>query len=220
LDKIAMFNRLTLINILLVIALFFLTKETMQIWVHAPEKTGSSSNKKTIQKAGQPPLVRRASPPKNSFRVISEKNLFHPQRKWGEGVKKEEQNQRLFSGKTPSKEIILYGILIFGDHKIAVLGDRKAPAKDKGIKKVGVGDSFDGFQVEEISANMVILKNEDESETIQLYKHKEARQITPSRPVTRRPTPAPRPPRTPKKPKSSPKKSLPKIFRGALDRQR
>ncbi|OGW15004.1 MAG: hypothetical protein A3G93_14810 [Nitrospinae bacterium RIFCSPLOWO2_12_FULL_45_22] len=214
-----MLNRFTFINIILVVVLLLLAWQTVQLWYQAPKEVGSSPTRKTPGKIGQLPLARRSSPPKDSFRTISDKNLFHPQRKWGEGIKKEEQRQGLFPEEIVPKEITLYGILIYGDQRMAVLGESNIPRQDKGIRKVSVGDSFAGYKVVEISADTVILKNEGQTKTLVLYKTKTDRRIIPSPPVGMPGSPSLNPPLGPGRPGQPPNIPLPEIFRGALQKQ-
>lgn len=217
-----MLKRINLINILLLVILFFLARQTLQLWSHSTKKAGSSTSRKTTEKTGQLPLEQKVGAPKDSFKVITEKNLFHPQRKGGEGTKKEGQRESIFPEEIVTKEITLYGTLIFGDYRIAVLGESNVPRQNKGIRKVGIGDSFAGFQVVDISPNKVILRNDNETKTLFLYKPKGDRRISLSPPVTNWPIPSsplPIPPPIPGKPEVSPQKTLPEIFRGALQGQ-
>jgi hypothetical protein len=211
-----MFNRLTLINILLLIILFFLLKQTSQLWFHNPTAIHSIKPKKTSKRDGQISLGKKAIPPKSSFDIISDKNLFHPERKWGEGVSKEGPKKNVLPNITSNKEVILYGVMIFGNQRIALLGEGSPSAKrSKEKKKVSIGDTFAGYQVVEIYPDKITLQREGQLKTLDLYKPKKDRRISLPQPTTRsrvRP-PARLPGRS--RAKRSPRKSLPEIFRGA-----
>jgi hypothetical protein len=92
------------------------------------------------------------------YAVISEQNLFHPERK----VPPEKQTEKVI----PKPDLFLYGTLIMDDTSIAFVEDRKAPYSTAGRGKrqraLKKGDSLSGYILSEIEANRIVLvKGED-----------------------------------------------------------
>lgn len=100
--------------------------------------------------------------------MISEANLFHPERKIPAEKKAAEQQQQL-----PKPEFVLYGTLIFDDAGIAFLEDMKAPRNTPGRGKrqmaLKKGDTLSGFILKEIDVDKVVLTRGDEKYTILVH---------------------------------------------------
>ena len=104
----------------------------------------------------------KTAPPQSSspvdYAVISEQNLFHPERK----IPLEKQPEKV----VPRPEVFLYGTMIMDDKSFAFIEDKKAPYSTPGRSKRQItlkkGDSLNGYTLREIEANRIVfVKGED-----------------------------------------------------------
>jgi hypothetical protein len=96
------------------------------------------------------------------YAVISEQNVFHPERKMPPDKQQEKAVSR--------PDVVLYGTLVSDDLSIAFVEDRKAPYTTAGrgkrqitLKKGGV---LRGYTVTEIEADRIVLSREDDKFTV------------------------------------------------------
>lgn len=159
-------SNINLINIILTGALIFLLNyvllpffnKSMQYTLPVIKKhegLDSGSNKKPDQTKTPSPL---------DFMVITEQNLFHPERKIPVEVKEAQP--------LPKPDFVLYGTLISDDTNIAYMEDKKSPNSTPGREKrqtpVKQGDSISGFTLKELSEDRVIMVRGEERLTVYL----------------------------------------------------
>lgn len=113
--------------------------------------------KKTIDGEEELP-VENQLPSITEYTIVSEENLFHPERRIPP-EKKEEQ-------PLPKPEFVLYGTLITDDTRLAYLEDLKSPRNTPGRGKRQIvlkkGDSMSGFTLKEIEAEQVVMVRGEE----------------------------------------------------------
>jgi hypothetical protein len=97
------------------------------------------------------------NPPMQDYAVISEKNLFHPDRIIP--VEKKEVTM-------PRPEFVLYGTLIVDNVRIAYLSDKKAlrTTPGRGTRQVGlkVGETLSGYTLKEVLPDGAVLVRGDD----------------------------------------------------------
>lgn len=102
------------------------------------------------------------TPSVTEYTVISEKNLFHPDRNIPIEKKVEQP--------LPKPDFILFGTLITGGTSLAYLEDLKAPRSTAGRGKRQIalkkGDTLSGFTLKEIEADKIVMVRGDETITI------------------------------------------------------
>lgn len=105
-----------------------------------------------------------ASPSMSDYLVVSEQNLFHPDRKIPPEKKEAQQ--------LPKPELILYATLISEGMSVAYVEDKKNPKTTPGrgrrqtvMKK---GDAVSGFVLKEIENDRIILARGDETMVVHL----------------------------------------------------
>lgn len=102
------------------------------------------------------------------YAVISERNLFHPERHIP--VEKEEKKDEKQIATKP--DLILSGTLIDGDMSIAYIEDKKSPystpGRGKRPRSVKKGDSIEGYILKEIEADRIILAKGEEKLVLRL----------------------------------------------------
>jgi hypothetical protein len=96
------------------------------------------------------------------YAVISEENLFHPDRKIPVEKKAEQP--------LPKPDFVLFGTLITGGARLAYLEDLKAPRSTAGRGKRQIalkeGDTLSGFTLKEIEVDKIVMVRGDETVTI------------------------------------------------------
>ena len=108
---------------------------------------------KSEGKASQPQI-----PSITEYAVISEQNLFHPERR----IPPEKKEEAVL----PKPDFVLYGTLISDDVKLAYLEDLKAPrstaGRGKRLTSMKKGDSMSGFTLKEIETEKVVMARGEE----------------------------------------------------------
>lgn len=127
------------------------------------------------------------------YKIISDENLFHPDRtivKFVPPTKPEE--------KLPPPDFVLYGTMLTDSVKLAFIDDKRAPyntpgSQQKRSRTLKVGDTLSGFTVKEIDHEKVIMARN--SEEIILKKSASSDKPAPGQPQQRSSPTFPRSPR-------------------------
>jgi len=102
----------------------------------------------------------------SDYMLISEENLFHPERRIPPEKKVEQP--------LPKPEFVLYGTLITNDTGFAYLEDAKAPRSTPGRGKRQItlekGDTLSGFNLKEVKVDSIVMARGEEKITIYVYK--------------------------------------------------
>jgi hypothetical protein len=100
------------------------------------------------------------------YGIISEENLFHPERKIPPEKKEE-------AALLPKPDLVLYGTLIAGDMSLAYVEDLKDPRTTAGRGKRQIalkkGDMLSGFVLKEIDPDRIVMVRADEKLTISVH---------------------------------------------------
>lgn len=149
-------------------------------------------------------VTEEALPLPPDYSIITENNLFHPERKFVIKPKVEEK-------PIPRPDFVLYGTLITGDVKVAYMEDLKSPyttsGRGKRQRSVHLGEIVSGYSLSEIYNDRVVMVRGDdriEVRVMDLSKQKHQKVPTPQPPQKapdlrnrRTPVPAPQtPPQT------------------------
>lgn len=93
------------------------------------------------------------------YTIITEQNLFHPDRKMVAGSAKAGEH-------LVRPDFVLYGTMITDDSSIAFLDDMKAPRATPGRGKrqwaLSIGDKLSGYTLSEVYADGAVMVNEDD----------------------------------------------------------
>jgi hypothetical protein len=117
------------------------------------------------------------------YAMISDKNLFHPERK----IPLEKQPEKV----APKPDVFLYGTLIADDASYAFIEDKKAPYSTPGRGKRQItlkkGDHLGGYTLSEIEATRIVLVKGEERVVVMLDDREKRRTSeTPAAPATTR----------------------------------
>ncbi len=165
-----MFSKMWLINICLAgLAIFFGTK-THEIWVRGEkavpkmqvaQKTEPSS--RVSERA-----VKKRVPSESSYEVVATRTLFSPER--AEFIPPEpdpEPDVMQLSGF--GKKITLYGVVMMGDYKSALVSNPFNEPGERQNKWVKAGDTIGQLDVTEIQKERILLAEKGEKYEILLY---------------------------------------------------
>jgi hypothetical protein len=126
---------------------------------------------KVVQEAN---LAKESTPAASpaDFMVVSENNLFHPERK----IPPEKKEEKAL----PKPELVLYGTIVSEDLTVAYLEDKKSPKTSPGRGKrqtvARKGDIFGGFVLRDIEQDRIVLSRGEEVMVVRLTeagKHRE-----------------------------------------------
>jgi len=173
------FSRIWFINVSLAVLVVLFGIMSFNVWLKADEtvpevQTDKSSEKPLPVKS----VIERTMPPEATYGIVAEKNLFSSTRLESAQVKQEPGQFKI-----SEKMIFLYGVVIAGDRKQALISNPdpapqagKPPLRDKWVK---VGDTMGNFSVKDIRKDRIILTDGGSVHEIPLYdKNKPARQKT------------------------------------------
>lgn len=167
-----LFKNVTILNILLIAAIILMANYTVLPLLHIDIKYTLPFQKKTVDEKEVMP-VEHNPPSPSDYMIISEANLFHPERIIPPEKKEEPP--------LPKPDIVLYGILIADDISLAYIEDLKAPRTTQGRGKRQIplrkGDTFSGFTLKEIETDKIVMVRGEEKMTVFVH--------DPHRPKTR-----------------------------------
>jgi len=130
------------------------------------------------------PVSQKEIQPREGYKLIAEKNIFHPDRKEFAAVATDQ------SRSSVRPQIALYGIVVGGDFQSATIVNPGRPLQkgEREPKTVKVGDPIGDYKVEKILEDRIVMTNGGDSFEVLLYdpgapkKRIEAK--TPTQPVT------------------------------------
>jgi type II secretory pathway component PulC len=124
--------------------------------------------KKSAPKAENPPAVEKNKEPAplRSFIVISEKNIFSPERKDFPILATAEK-----SNPVTRPQVILYGVTIAGEYQAASLASPGRPLRkgERETMTVKVGEKIGGYHVAKIQPDRITMESNGDSFEVLLY---------------------------------------------------
>jgi hypothetical protein len=153
-----LFKNITLLNVLLMAAMAFMTTYSILPLMHINLKNALPAQKKVLvdkEAAGTEHPV----PSPSDYLIISEENLFHPERR----IPPEKKDE---PPPLPKPDIVLYGTLITDTISVAYLEDLKAPrtTPGRGNRQIALkkGDTLSGFILKEIDVDKIVMMRGEE----------------------------------------------------------
>jgi len=148
---------MNVLNGLLAAAVVTVASFTVLPFLNLDTQMSLPAAKETAERSGEKSVLPQNYSPAD-YSVISEQNLFHPERK----IPPEYKNEKAI----PIPEVVLYGTLIMDDISIAFIEDKKTPYSTPGRGKRQIalkkGDNLNGYILREIEANRIVMvKGED-----------------------------------------------------------
>ena len=152
------FKIVTLLNTLLLGAIIFMVTYTLLPFLNMNIQYTLPAQKKAV--GGEEANQAEFSPPSPSdYTLISEENLFHPERRIPPEKKVEPE--------LPKPDFVLYGTMVSDDLNVAYLEDLKAPRTTPGRGKrqtaVKKGDVFGGFTLIQVAADSIVMVRGEET---------------------------------------------------------
>jgi hypothetical protein len=139
------------------------------------------------------------------YAIISEKNLFRPDRtEWVI----DKPDTKMMDKQVDIDKLSLYGTIIIGDRKSALIHDKKAKKKDKKSELYSLGDYIGGYILAAIDEKRVVLDYYGAKVTLYLHEGKEPPKDLPPPPPEEKPKPKTARKKVKKKDKNAMKKSL------------
>lgn len=139
------------------------------------------------------------------YAVISERNLFRPDRtEWII----ENPDAKIVDKKINPDKLELYGTIIIGDKKSALIHEKKSKKKDKKTEVYSLGDYIGGYVVSAIDEKRVVLDYYGEKLTLYLHEGKESTREDTLPPPEEKPKPKPKPKKITQKAEKKEKKDM------------
>jgi hypothetical protein len=171
-------KNISLINILLISVATLFASYILLPLLEVKVKFSTPSPKKNIETVEEEE-TQAQTPSIAEYAVITDGNLFHPERKIPVEKKVEEP--------LPKPDFLLFGTLITDGVSLAYLEDAKAPRNTAGRGKRQValkkGDSLSGFTLTKIEPDKVTMMRGNEKIVIAISDHPRERTTAPSTPA-------------------------------------
>lgn len=169
----SLFKNINLLNMLLAAVLILMADHTILPFMNANIRYMLPSPKKAVETKEEKP-AEHSPPSPSDYIIVSEENLFHPERKIPAEKKAEE-------APLPKPEIVLYGTLIADNTSLAYLEDLKAPRSTLGRGKRQIvlkkGDTLSGFTLKEVDPDKIVMVRGEEKIVVHV--------LEPGKPKTR-----------------------------------
>ncbi len=192
-------RNVTLLNVLLAVALVLAS-----IGIICPAMRVSNTFKlpRIVPKEAvlpEKPPEEGTQPLPTDYAVVSEMNLFHPQRVIPIDAKKD----------LPKPELFLCGIIMYGNQRVAFVEDKKNPTTSPGRGKrqteLRKGSVYAGYSVKEINTDSILLLRGEQSVSVYLMNQaKRGGKGATSAPAEAMTSSAPRPPSSSPAPPAAP----------------
>lgn len=182
-----LFKNITLLNLLLAATLALMAHYTILPLLNINVKYRLPSQKKisVVEKAAE---TEHQIPSPSDYIVISEENLFHPERRIPPEKKEEVP--------LPKPDFVLYGTLITDTVSLAYIEDLKAPRNSPGRGKRQIalkkGDTMSGFMLKEIDVDKIVMMRGEEKMIVPVSDTQRAK--TPAATATPQPASIPQQP--------------------------
>ncbi len=194
------------LNIILIVCAALLAVGAFTPYFYAQVKYSIPVAKLPPAEEEKPAETAASSPSMSDYMIISELNLFHPDRKVPPEKKEAQQ--------LPKPELILYGTLMADGMNVAYVEDKKNPKTSPGRGKrqtvMKKGDAISGFVLKEIENDRIVLVRGDETMVVHLNQGDKPRTSdVPTATPAGRPAPTPQPVVKPAQPTPVPAKPGP-----------
>jgi type II secretory pathway component PulC len=187
-----------ILNFLLMFVVLMVSIENYDTWTQRFELLPEHQEtvKKSAAKVENPPAVGTNKEPTSlrSFIVISEKNIFSPERKDFPMLTVEKSNS------VTRPRVILYGVTIAGDFQAASLANPGRPLK-KGEREtitVKIGEKIGGYKLARIQPDRITMESNGDSFEVLLYDSRNPKkrmevktEVKPPAVISTQPAPAP-----------------------------
>ena len=185
-----LFRSLTVLNLALVAMILFTAGLVLFLaFVSDPGITASESAK-AVKVPGIAEPAQAKGPEMKDYAVVSEQNLFHPERR----IPADSRDEAL-----QKPDVILYGTLITDSVKVAYLEDRKSPysTPGRGPRQMTLtqGDKLSGYTLQEVQETQITLVKGSDRIVVRLESPDKRKSGQASaKPATGRPSPDRPPP--------------------------
>ena len=189
-----------ILNLLLMFVVLMVALENYDTWTEPIELLPEYQEtvKKSPPKAENPPAVgtNKDLTSLRSFIVISEKNIFSPERKDFPMLTVEKSNS------VTRPQVILYGVTIAGDFQAASLVNPGRPLRkgERETMTVKIGEKIGGYKLARIQPDRITMESNGDSFEVLLYDSRNPKkrmevktEVKPSTVTSTQPAPAPPP---------------------------
>lgn len=174
-----MFSKVWLVNLCLAGLALFLGLKTYDLWT--TEEKPPVPEMQSPQKEGRYPrvakssVVNRGRVRESAYKGVAQKNLFSPDRAEFIPEEPEKPEPEVKKLSLLGRKITLYGVMIMGDYKSALISNPFREADERKNKWVKPGDTVGELEVIGIEKARILLAEKGEKYEIPLYDEGRAR---------------------------------------------
>ncbi len=176
-----------ILNLLMLFMVLMVAVENYETWtkpIELPPASQETVRMPAPKDENTPMVVNKEPTSLGSFIVISEKNIFSPERKDFPILGAEKSNP------TPRPQVILYGVTIAGDFQAASLSNPGRPLRkgERETMTLKLGERIGGYKLARIQPDRITMESNGDSFEVLLYDPKKPKKRTGVRTETE-PTP-------------------------------
>ena len=176
--------KIWLINFFLVAGVIFFGLKAYGVWSEGKKSPLEIGPMKEALPWSEKKTAKKGMPPESEYKIIVDNSLFWSDRSAQRPQEQEKKKAQSMDVKAADKRLLkqlkaahmltqLYGVVIVGDHREALVseisGDTRKKVSDSGIKRVKVGDTVGMFKVKEIKDTNVLLTGGGQEWPIALF---------------------------------------------------
>ncbi len=171
-----------ILNLLVLLVVLLLLFENYDIWTQSAQWVAERGAVKKVEKKPEPPPPlgpQKEATPVKSYVSVAEKNIFNPERKdfpvlVPPGAPGSEQMKKPLA----RPQIILYGIVTFGDYQSATISTPASPQRkgERETMTIKLGDKIGEYQLSKILPDRITMEAGEDSFEVLLYDPKAQRQ--------------------------------------------
>jgi hypothetical protein len=163
-----MFPKVWFINLIMAGLIVLFGARTYGVWSQADGAAGEfvEIQKPARQTGGT--IAKRGPIPESVYETVARNNIFSPERVEAKS-EKSEPGPEVKKLTASAKTIALYGVILLGDYKTALVGKLDPKAGEKQTQWVKVGDAVAGFSVIEINQESIIVSEGADQYEVFLY---------------------------------------------------
>jgi len=161
--------RYGILNLIVFVIIILLASKTYKAWIDPIEVTPEKAViRKTLEKIKSPPIAgdKKESPNLSPHMIISEKNIFSPDRREFSTETKPEVKKPIVR-----PQIALYGVTLADDYQSACIGNSGSPAKkgEREAMTVKIGDNIGEYKLVKILPDRIALETMEDAFEVLLY---------------------------------------------------
>jgi hypothetical protein len=171
-----MFPKVWLVNLIMAGLIVFFGARAYKVWSQTDKSSVEIAEPQKGNKQEGSSIAKRGTLPQSDYETVARNNIFNPERVEPKPEKSEVPEVKQLAASV--KTIALYGVIISGDYKTALVGKLEPKPGEKQSQWVKTGDAVAGFKVDEIRQESIIVSEGANQYEVLLYDKGRAKKAT------------------------------------------